>query len=446
MIATMLLGLLATTATGEELPTGQPIGWRPSAFFVEQRNVRDAPDFHREFYPRGKSEANWTERAVVTDLTVADGTTPAQVLDGVRDRAKADCADGGEYRYDLKEKSATQAQGLWHCPRNAKASRGEIALWRVLLARPHAYLIVVQGDYAPYAPEKFPLLKVQGDRWIDFQASFVSCDTDWTSWGCAPDPNRYMNSGPAELTPEESVQVAASERRGRELYHLDQLAWHATDFAQEKRLIAREKNGLFIAVADETFPAGSVYFIQNAGHGDWVRVDTDANGALSVGVKDKSLPQDVRRRVQALNTARDKAEIRPCTKAALNAVVMRDDDGNGWLAYFLTPIEHEGQVPLGGHTRVHLDAAGENVLATDYPMHSCMTLDPNLAMQAAGRPTAMFTQVTADVPWETLVFQSLAAARDLVVLTRQAVWRVAKGHITKLLVGPPLHQAPETAK
>jgi hypothetical protein len=93
-----------------------------------------------------------------------------------------------------------------------------------------------------------------------------------------------------------------------------------------------------------------------------------------------------------------------------------------------------------------MDVAGENVLATDYATHGCMSVDLKAAAALDDAQTALFTQVTADVPWETVVFQSFTGARDFVVLTRHAVWRVGKGHITKLAVSPAPPESATGAK
>jgi hypothetical protein len=96
-------------------------------------------------------------------------------------------------------------------------------------------------------------------------------------------------------------------------------------------------------------------------------------------------------------------------------------------------------MPLGGHTRVHVDGSGSRTISTEYSGNTCLTIDLDhvavpRATVARSAITPVVTQLVSAVPWETHVFQSLTFGRDILVVTEHAVWRIGKGKITKLKV------------
>jgi hypothetical protein len=434
-IGQVIAGLLAALALANYANSepAKPIGWVPDAYFEVVENASDTPEFHREFYPKGEGAAHWTERVVVTSRSAAPGTTPAGVLDELFKTETKRCAGVHDERLPVPDEYVSKlGMAMWHCPINKKTSRGEVAVQKVLLSTNRAFVITAQGDFAPFEPGNTPLLTEQLDRWLEFQNSFALCDS-WTNAGCMPEATAIMTAGAAEMSTDESAAVQTAERRALEIYRQDQIAWHGTDFAREKKLI-KATSGVFIAEAGEG-RSGRLYFVsQDDKHPGWVRVDLDETGTASEGPHERSLPASVQTRLVALATAR-KAELKSCSDR-LNTAVIADEAGDGWLVYFLSAAMEAGHIPLGGHTRVRVDKSGSRIINTEYSAKTCLAVDFNqVASQTKGAAiTPIVTQLVSAVPWETHVFQSLTFGRDILVVTKHAVWRVGKGKITKLKV------------
>jgi hypothetical protein len=133
------------------------------------------------------------------------------------------------------------------------------------------------------------------------------------------------------------------------------------------------------------------------------------------------------------------AKLKGCGER-LNTIILPDDEGDGWLVYFLSATMKTNQVWIGGHTRVRVDRNASRILDTAYSANTCLALDLDQLAKLAhdkgdqGPVTPMTTHLVSQVPLETHVFQSLTFNKDLIVITSHAVWRVGKGKITKLKI------------
>jgi len=429
----LTLVLVPVFSLASAAPAPRPaVGWAAHPFFSQTTDS----DGRHEFYPAGESPEAWTERVIIETRDITAGTRADAVLDTVAAGLRERCAALKENRVGVAEDRAP-ALGIlmWHCPRDDASGRGALGVVKLLVRNDRAYLMTAQGDYPPFEPEKSPLLRAQLERWSEFQRTFLFCDV-LTHPGCAPDPDIVLNAPVAPLSDAELQLVQAAERRGREIFRQDQLAWRATDYVLERKLLPRKaREGAFIAIANDD-QSGEVYFIRKR---KLLRVDLDRTGTPVASEFLKSLPERIAMRHAALRTAEMKKDA--ACSPAINSVVLPAEDDDGWWVYLLSATLEPDVMVLGKHQRIRIDASATRVLSSESSTLGCFAI--RIARDAAtpDEPEPRWigtvaTHLVSDVPWETHVFQSLTFATSIYVITAQSVWHVMGGRVVKIDIGP----------
>lgn len=246
--------------------------------------------------------------------------------------------------------------------------------------------------------------------------------------GCATPPAKAppkVEFRPA--SPEEMKQIERIEAVGREIYRLDQLAWHATDALQAKAPpIAPGSSGGWVITNTREGPV--VTFVESNG------------GALSVFadvMMRDGVPPDVHIRPERALSALEAAMFHARTTAlgaaqnicggARNTVVLPAETG-GWDVYVLAASSQANILPLGGHARVHVSTDGMTALDVEPYSKSCLDMDisaPNLV-------DVMATHIVSDLPAPTHVFLSLTYPKPIVLATRNHLWKIDAGRITTI--------------
>lgn len=428
---TAILALYLLQSVGAAYAVDLPaLGWSNHPYFSEATQAGSDSPFHREFYPAGENPGTWTERVLVDAVDFSPDSTPQSLLDAYSKQIKAHCNQFSENRLPLDPNfAASSALMMWHCGADTTTGRGTVGIIRSMLGKNHAYTVVASGNYEPFEEGKTPLLKIQLDRWVEFQRTFAFCDV-LTIPGCAPDPQTIMDAPAAALTAEESEQVRLAEARGIALFHNDQLAWHATDYVMARNLLHREKGGSFMAIARPD-GSGVVYFVQKR---KALRVDLDENARPIKSGWEKKVPDSVSTRLVALKTA-SKESSRVCGDT-INNVVLATEDGKGWLVYLLGATTQPDVAIIGRHLRIQTDSSGKHVESNDSSTMQCLAINNRSADAVAASGSkwmgSIVSHLVSQVPWETHVFQSLTWSMPIFVITHHAVWHVQGGRIVKI--------------
>jgi hypothetical protein len=112
-----------------------------------------------------------------------------------------------------------------------------------------------------------------------------------------------------------------------------------------------------------------------------------------------------------------------------NTVVLKDPEGDGWLAWALAATNNPSKIMAGGHHRLTVSADGTKVIQMDALSRSCLVLD-KASPDGKKVDALLVTQLVSDLPVETYVFLSLENGFPFLVLTPdKKVWEVANGHM-----------------
>ncbi len=411
-----------------------PVGWVLDPVYVEV--TTDVPDgaFRRMFVPDGESAEDWSERVRIDSFPNSESHSPSELLDQLAAEYRVSCPLLNDHRMPLPDTvSDTVGVTLWHCPEHARSGRGEVLSHKLLLHDGAAYVLLGEGRYPPFEPGKTPLLREQLNRWTRMQQSFLPCN-DYTNPGCLPDADTLVTAVPVALSPEESEAVARTEARAREIFLQDQLAWHATDFALDEKLLDGKRGGHFLAVPNAE-GGGSVYFIpeRRFGRPKAHRVDALPDGSFALGARNLKLEGETALRYAALREALNQEDLKLCS-ANVNSAVLPREDGNGWIVYVLSATTEPGKAFIGGHNRIVVGANG-TVGSVEHSARSCIGIDATVSGPDGAKVAyQLVSHVISDMPWETHIFQAMTLDVQMFVPTEHAVWRIEGGRLWKLAV------------
>ncbi|ANU08481.1 hypothetical protein [Paraurantiacibacter namhicola] len=243
------------------------------------------------------------------------------------------------------------------------------------------------------------------------------------------------------ITGEESVQIAFSEQRGRQMYLYDQAAWHATDalldevdasaIANPRGYVVLERDGdnmldaVFLQDVDGQMMEFARYTVDGS---------TVTGGGARLGDPQRLSPLAVRMaqaRVPAL-AAMVEEEFGLCSDSSPNTLTLPPDEEGNIPFYLLTSTLEEASYPIGGHYLATIDAGGQVVSTTRY-MNTCFDLPfgaPDAPEASSARPGISY--VRGPVPSEIHVFTSFYFPDGYYVITtaNNSLWLVEQGRIT----------------
>jgi hypothetical protein len=233
------------------------------------------------------------------------------------------------------------------------------------------------------------------------------------------------SAGSAQQAASEIVKIRAfspdkTQALGAAMYSQDQAAWRATDLM----LAAKpDTTGVFGWIATPYADGQRVRFLkgspQNAQAAYEVVFDSKTNPAFQAA-SDAKLTAEETAQLRALQTAMA-AGYSSCGSRPPNHIEMRDPDTGEWLVWILSPWTNEDGVAMGGHTRFTLSADGSTVIRKEAMSRGCLGMKPP---QGDQRGAVMFvTQLVADTPLETHVFNALQVKTPIVVgMADETVW------------------------
>ena len=247
------------------------------------------------------------------------------------------------------------------------------------------------------------------------------------------------SASPAELAAVENEYAAAiefAERMGRVLFDHDRAAAAATDvvIAEHPKEIAKKIQGWIETPAEDGLIRVLFYrregaallpsYVVNVKDGQASREDL-----YEFGEDSRFDPAELAK-VRARELALRQSFV-PCSKT-YNTVTAAGLDG-GHSIYLLAATTDPNLILFGGHYRVQIDAAGDNVLGIDKFTNSCLSMSrtpPDLP-QGATLVALVVSQIVTPHPTEIHAWISLALGMDVYVVTpeNKALWFVSGGDI-----------------
>lgn len=234
--------------------------------------------------------------------------------------------------------------------------------------------------------------------------------------------------------------IPALERLGHDMYIQDQAAWHATDallaLHSQAEMVKEKVAGWIVENRSEGV---LVRFVRQGGNGLEAAYDIvyphDADYA-----KDRpkiSEPQD------RTLTDSEKAQFSARTLALqsitqrcgdnYNTIVLKDPEGDGWLAWALAATTNPNLIMAGGHHRLTVSADGTKVVHTDALSRTCATMEKASPPQGGKVAAMVTTQLVSNLPVETFVFLNLEHRIPIIVLTPdRAEWGIVNGKIARI--------------
>ena len=195
---------------------------------------------------------------------------------------------------------------------------------------------------------------------------------------------------------------------GQEIFRQDTASWVATD-----ALVASlGQAGIGEVRGWVVIPEGQnqrVRFFKPAADGvqaGWDVLVTDGRAGAVVPAAEGTLSDEETARWNARLTAAANIGNLRCSQR-LNAVVVRDPDSDGWLAWLLTSTTDANIIPMGGHYRFRISADGRTVLRRDQLTNTCLNLPKNQVPRGAQSVGLVVSQIVSAGPVETHVFLSL---------------------------------------
>lgn len=245
----------------------------------------------------------------------------------------------------------------------------------------------------------------------------------------------------AQEPPESKIRqfdIPTLEKLGRDMYAQDQAGWHATDalFKLHSRdALSKENVRGWIVVSRPQGPL--VRFIRIGDAGLEAAYDiNDPRGQPVVSVPADRTLSDEEKAIFAARSHAIASIERGCAEN-YNTIVLKDPEGDGWLAWALASTTKPDMVVTLGHRRLTVSADGSKVLRTDALSLSCGAMS---VKDEKGNITEaiMMTQLVAPLPVETYVFLSLQHPLPFLVMTaKDRVWMVHKGTISKFDMSDP---------
>lgn len=244
--------------------------------------------------------------------------------------------------------------------------------------------------------------------------------------GCAKQSQPSGQNAAPELSYEEKREIARVERVGRDIYHQDRRAWQATD-------------ALLNVIDPEAHPDLSGWLVHERDGKTFVSFyEKDESLSLLADVVFEGAPEPVvhespgreisgtERRMYAARELALSAASSECAEE-FNTVVLESDAG--WDVYVLAATRKPDLVMVGGHTRVRVDKAAEEVLETQPLYRSCfaMSKSPRDLPPGAELSALTMTQSAQPLPTETHIFLNLQHELDFVLVTSSGKWILKKG-------------------
>ena len=231
--------------------------------------------------------------------------------------------------------------------------------------------------------------------------------------------------------------IPTLEKLGRDIYDQDQAAWHATDALARLRSraeLAKEGVRGWIVVNQPQGPL--VRFVRMGDSGP--EAAYDIGDPLGRPVVVASADPHLTDEEKAMFAARSHAiaSIQRGCAESYNTVVLKDPEGDGWLAWALASTTNPDLVVMLGHRRLTVSADGSKVLRTDALSFSCGAVSMK-EKDGTKSSAIMTTQLVARLPVETYVFLSLQHPLPFFVMTgKDTVWMVQNGKIGEVEMPP----------
>ena len=236
--------------------------------------------------------------------------------------------------------------------------------------------------------------------------------------------------------------LAFAQARGQLIFAYDQAAWHSTDafLTEYDQALGPYMRGYVVVPSDSGGTLDAVYFGDfGAGPVEVARYTVDGSEVVAGGFH----PADARPPLsamasrladarQAVMGALSGLQLTLCANAQANTITV--PDGDGAQVYIMTPLTDMDSIPLGGHYRFSVDAAGQ-VTQLHRLEDGCATaLLPEITpdTQAVLLTPVAFTR--AAEPSEVHVWASMMRPVPMFVETPRSrtVWVVDGGTIREL--------------
>ena len=230
-------------------------------------------------------------------------------------------------------------------------------------------------------------------------------------------------------------------KRGQLLYAYDQAAWHGTDdFLAHHRDLIPKRGGYIVDGPVEAprltfFDADTQRALYSANVVDGRVSDVVVRSGDSAELSPLDHRLIVARTAAAAAITADPT-ARPCAEKPFNTVVVPPESADGPISvYFLTPQTTKAAVPLGGHFRIDVDAAGKAGPVQRYT-HACLNTLVNGAPTGGKQTAVVVSQLIGNRPTEIHVFTSLLLRQPVYVITESgtlpAMWIV----VGRRILGP----------
>jgi hypothetical protein len=235
--------------------------------------------------------------------------------------------------------------------------------------------------------------------------------------------------------------VPTVERLGQEMYDQDQLAWKATDIAvahfTADGMKAQKAQGWIVVPSDDG--GNIVRFIRETDGGpqSYYDVKFAKDGSWTASVPDAA-PLSATEAAQfgarqlALGSVAQRCSDR------YNPIVLKDPQGDGWLAWAIAATDDPGVAVIGGHYRVMISADGKTIIRSDRLSNGCLTLpkpDNKEGYKLAGLYTS---EIVSLAPLETYVFASLSYKLRVVVGTNDGnMWKYDGDVVSNITMDTP---------
>ena len=222
------------------------------------------------------------------------------------------------------------------------------------------------------------------------------------------------------------------QKLGRDMYVQDQAAWHATDVLQALHPMAelqKEKVHGWIVEAEGQL----VRFLRDGDTGPEAAYDISyVSGKPVVSIPQDRHLTDAERAQYGAGLLAIKSITQRCGDN-YNTVVMKDPQGDGWLAWALAATFNPNLIMMGGHLRLTVSADGTTVIQRDALSRSCAIISKSEGKDAKQVDSVLITQIVSDLPLETVVFKSLEHRIPIFIGTPdRSVWAVEGDKIRKL--------------
>jgi len=237
-----------------------------------------------------------------------------------------------------------------------------------------------------------------------------------------------------------SFDIPTLEKLGHDMHVQNLAAWHASDALEalhaRSELIQQKVAGWIV----EDQPEGTlVRFIRQSDNGPEAAYDIQYPASVDFArdkppvtePKDRQLT-DSEKAQFAARTLALKSVTQRCSDS-YNTVVLKDPEGDGWLAWALAVTTNPDMIMAGGHHRLTVSADGTKVLQMDLLSRSCAVMEKASGPDGSKVAALVTTQLVSNVPVETFVFLNLEYRIPIIVLTPDRTeWGIVNGKIGRI--------------